>query len=60
MGTFYRTNGDNEAFQIGNFFETHGKNGRVQIGTHILNVCYYFTEDDTIYCKVIGGEITKI
>jgi hypothetical protein len=34
------------------YFETNGKKGVVQIGTHVLNVLYYFTEDDTIYCKV--------
>jgi hypothetical protein len=38
------------------YFETNGKRGVVQIGTHILNVWYYFTEDDTIYCKVVGGD----
>lgn len=37
------------------YFETNGKKGVVQIGTHVLNVLYYFTEDDTIYCKVVGG-----
>lgn len=35
-------------------FSIEGEKGVVQIGKHVLNVVYYFTEDDTIHCKVIG------
>lgn len=32
------------------------KEGKVQIGIYMLHVMYHFTEEDTIYCKVVSDE----
>lgn len=38
---------------------TNGRVGKVQIGKHIIDVTYYFTEEDTIYCEVLKSKILK-